>query len=470
MPYLEDYNSGIRRFGLKTRRPVHFSGEFSAPLKNRTVVTVGYATADFVIGKGYATVSHAVNAALTYLSNNSVAGEVYILPGTYTIPQTGSAAIIPRSNCTVRGAGIGKTVILTSRPDYVFKNSATLTDFHIQDMTIDCQNLKFGDFGVNAVEFRKATRVGCSRVHFKNSVQWFVKLGNEPSGSSTDMNEDCLFEYCVFDTHSSIYESLLIFNSNDTIIRFCKFIVNSGDSPSLGIWQKTNNTRIEHCTFKDCAGRAIYYGMTCHNTHIENCTFDNCGSAILGGNVPDNGLSGQTYINNLFIYNNHIVGGSNSSSSAAIQFGAVDGCYASNNVIEKYERGIVFGYGNPTPINGQTVTAPYASKNGKVADNTFKNMNPTNDMHALHTPLKCDNGGGSGVMFSNNQHIDDQGTKTVRFVISFNTSGATYSNMQFVNNGLGVDTANSGKSYKVNNSATLANSVEFTGNFNYTAP
>lgn len=436
----------------------------------RSLVTVGYSNADFIIGSAYPTVSHAVNAALTYLSSNNVAGEVYVLPGTYTIPQAGSVAITPRSNCMVRGAGIGKTVILSSRLDYVFKNTAMLTDFHIMDMTIDCQNVKVGDFGANAVEFRKATRVGCTRVHFKNSVQWFVKLGNEPSGSSTDMNEDCLFEYCIFDSHSSIYESLLIFNSNDTIIRFCKFIVNSGDSPSLGIWQKTNNTRIENCTFKDCAGRAIYYGMTCHNTRIENTTFDNCGSAILGGNVPDNGLFGETYINNLFVNNNHFIGGPNSTMSVAVQFGGVDGCYASGNLIERYERGFVFGYGNTTPVDGSPLPAPHPARNGSISNNTLKNINPGNNLHALHTPFKFDNGGGSGIIFSANKIIDNQPVKTVRYAISFNTVGASYSNMQFVYNDLSVDAANGGASYRLNNSVTLPASVRLNGtdNFNFT--
>lgn len=469
MPYLEDFDPAIRELGFRTRKDANFLGDFNAPLKSRTVVTVGAGTADYVVGNGnYATVSHAVNAALNYLSSNNVAGEVYILPGTYTIPSTGSVVITPKSNCTVRGAGIGKTIIVSGRLDYVFKNTATLTDFHVQDMTIDCQNMSVGGFGVNAVEFRKATRVGCSRVHFKNSVQWFVKLGNEPSGSTSDINQDCLFEYCIFDTHSSIYESLLIFNSNNTIIRFCKFIVNSGDSPSLGLWQKTTHTRIENCTFKDCAGRAIYYGVTCHNTRIENCTFDNCGSAIVGGNVPDNGLFGETYISNLFVNNNHIIGGANSALSAAVQFGAVDGCYAANNVIERYERGFLFGYGNTT----SGIQAPYASKNGVISGNTFKNINPNNDTHALHTPLKFDQGAGVGMIFMGNKVIDDQATKTVRFAISFNTVSATYSNMQFVSNDLPVDTGNSGTSYKVNNSATIAASVRLNGtdNFNYTAP
>lgn len=468
MPYLEDYHPDVRDFGLRTKKDAEFTGDFKAPLKNRTAVTVGMGTADYVIGKDYATISHAVNAALAYLSSNNIAGFVDILPGTYIIPSTGSVAVTPKSNCTVRGAGIGKTVIITGRADYVFKNTAALTDFWIEDMTIDCQNLSVGDFGVNAVEFRKATRVGCRRMHFKNSVQWFVKLGNEPSGSSTDMNEDCLFEYCVFDTHSSIYESLLIFNSNNTTIRFCKFITNSGDSPSLGIWQKTNNTRIENCTFKDCAGRAIYYGVTCHNTRIENTTFENCGSAILGGNVPDNGLFGETYIHNVFVNNNHFIGGSNSGLSAAVQFGAVDGCYAANNVIEKYERGFLFGHGNTT----SGMTAPYPSKNGVISGNTLKNINPNNDMHSLHAPLKFDQGAGSGMIFMGNKVIDDQATKTTRFAISFNTTSTTYSNMQFVNNDLPVDTANSGTSYKVNNSATIAASVRLnsTDNFNYTAP
>lgn len=427
-------------------------------------ITIGDAGASFSVAS-HASLSHAVNSALAGI-NVTLHRRIQIQAGTYDISSSGSVTITPVNGVKICGSGIGRTIIRTARPDYVFKNptSGAVSDFWIEDMTIDCQNLP----NVNAVCFFKATRSGCRRVEFKNSSQWFVKIGCHPADTTDDMCVDCSFEECVFDNHSSIYEALLIYNARNTYVTRCTFSNNSIDSPVLGLWQKTDNTVITDCTFTDCADKTLYYSATCHNTVIRDCVFKNCGSSIQGGNVSDYGLFGQTYIKNLTVQGCRFYGGINSRSSAAIQFGAVDGCFARNNYIEGYERGILFGYGNQT--NGYT--ANYPSKNGIITNNFFKNINPNNDMHAVHTALKFDNGAGVGMMFSYNKVLDDQTIKTLRYAISFNGTGSTYSNMQFMHNDLPVDTANAGKSYRLNDSIILPGTVRLnaTDNFNFTAP
>lgn len=413
--------------------------------------TVGTSNADFLVGD-YATFSHAVNAALAQ-------GNVYIKPGTYTVPSSGSTIITPISGRRIRGAGIGQTVINTARVDYVIKNTTTLTDFTVEDLTIDCGNLD----QVNAMRFTLARRVILRRCQFRNSAYWFVVFGNEPSATSSDYNYDCEVVDCIFDTHSSIYEMLLFYNSINSRIENCVFKNGATNSPTLGLWQLTDVTLVKNCKFYDCINKPIYYSNTSDNLTIEDCYFKNCGSAIVGGNASDNGLLGRTYAYNLKVISNHFLGGANSTTGTAVQFGAVDGCFASDNTIELYESGIKFSNGNTT---GAT-TVPYPSKNGVVSDNIFKNINPGNNVHALHNAIVFTQGAGVGIDIYENKVIDDQATKTLRYAISFNTAAASYTNMRIHDNDFPVDTANSGTSIRLNDSITLPSSVLIYDNNQY---
>lgn len=423
-------------------------------------VTVGVANADYPTGN-YANLSLAIQAAVNYVFSLG-GGEVVLLGGTYILPTPGNT-VTPKTGVTVRGMGKEVTIIQTARTDYVFKSTAgvAVSDFWIQDMTIDCQNLT----DVNAVLLLDATRSGCRNIYFKNSTKWFAKLGSEPSASTTAYCYDCEFTDCIFDTHSSVYEALLIYNAKNTWVQGCTFKNNAANSPTLGLWQKTDNTHIVDCRFESCPEKPIYYGMTCHNTYIERCVFNNCGTGIQGGNVPDNGLFGETFISNLTVNRNYFLGGANSTSSVAIQFGAVNGCYAEGNVIEGYQRGMLFSYGNQVGA----VTAPYASKNGFIHHNTFKNLNPSNDTHALHNAIVLTSGSGNGIIFDTNKIADDQSTLTMRYAISFNTASTTYSNVIFINNDLPVDTVNSGTSAKINDSCVVDSSVVFRNNSSWAA-
>lgn len=414
--------------------------------------TVGVTDADFLVGS-YATFSHAVNAALAL-------GNVYIKAGSYTVPSSGSVTITPVSGRTIRGAGIGLTTITTARTDYVIKNTASaLTDFTVSDLTINCQNLD----QVNAMRFQLSTRVKIERCKFINAAYWFVAFGNEPSATSSDYNYDCEVNDCTFDTHSSVYEAILVYNSINTVIDNCIFRNNAANSPVIGMWQLTDATMIRNCKFYDCVKQPIYYSNTSDNLTIENCYFKNCGSAIVGGNASDNGLLGRTYGYNLKVLGCHFIGGANSVTATAIQFGAVDGCIAQDNTIELYESGIKFSNGNTTA--GTPV--PYPSKNGLVSNNIFKNMNPGNNVHALHNAIVFTQSAGNGVDIYENKVIDDQATKTLRYAVSFNTAAASYANIRIHNNDFPVDTANSGTSIRLNDSVTLPSSVLIYNNNQY---
>jgi hypothetical protein len=412
----------------------------------------------------YANVGAALNAAVSDV-NAAGGGEVVLMPGTWSLPNPGTL-VVPKTGVKVRGMGIGVTVIETARTDYIFKTTGTsqVTDFSVEDMTIDCQN----GTNVSALQLLYMTRCGARRVYFKNGAKWFMKIGNEPSGLSGYMNEDCFVDDCVFDGHSSIYEMLLVYNSRNTWIRNNKFLENASNSPTIGIWQQCDTTHIQGNYFKNISKSGVYYGITCNRTYIEDNTFDNVGSGIVGGNVSDNGLMGTTYITDLRINYNRFLGGSNTTSGFAVQFGAVDGCYATGNYVSNYERGFIFGYGNPTTIGGVDVTADFPSKNGSTTRNTFKNINPSGTSPTIHNALVFSSGGGSGIQFIGNKVIDDQGTPTNTYPISFNTSGASYTNMQFIDNDLSA--AAGGASVKVNDSTTVSSSVVWYNNHNFTNP
>lgn len=416
----------------------------------REMLTVGGVFSDYATSS-YANVSLAIQPAVDRGFFRS-GGDVVLQAGTYTLPNPGNI-ITPRSNVTIYGEGKDVTILKTARTDYIFKNAINtfVTNFWIKNMTIDCQNLT----NVSALQLLNATNSGCENVKFINSAKWFAKIGSELSASSTDFCFDCKFINCDFDTHSSIYEALLVYNAKNTMLQKCTFNGNAANSPTLGIWQKCDNTQVRDCVFTDCVEKAIYYGMTCHNTRIEENTFNNCGTAIQGGNVPDNGLFGETYAKGLHINGNRFIGGSNSTTALVAQVGGIDGCFARDNYIEGYERGFSFGYGNATGA----LTAQFASKNGRIADNVFKNMNPNGDVLGLHNIFVFSNGAGSGMQFINNAHTDDQAVKTLKYGISFNTSGATYTDMLFSGNTFQLQVG--GAVSVTNNGATVDPSVQF---------
>lgn len=417
----------------------------------RAMLTVGGMGADYPVSL-YNNVALAMQPAIEAGFARS-GGDVVLQNGTWSLPNPGNI-VTPRSRVTIYGESRDGTILQTARTDYIFKNliNTFVTDFWIKNLTIDCQNLT----DVSALQLLNATNTGCENVKFINSAKWFAKIGSELSASSPDFCFGCKFINCEFDTHSSIYEALLIYNAKNTMVQKCTFSDNADNSPCVGIWQKSDNTQIRDCTFNDCIEKAIYYGMTCHNTRIEENTFNNCGTGIQGGNVPDNGLFSETFAKGLHINGNRFIGGSNSTTAVAAQFGGVDGCFARDNYIEGYERGFLFGYGNAT---GE-LTAEFASKNGRIADNTFKNLNPNGDVLALHNAFVFTNGAGNGMQFVNNAHTDDQAVKTLKHGVSFSTAGATYSNMQFTGNTFQLQVG--GSTSVTNNGATVDGTVVFS--------
>lgn len=410
-------------------------------IENIRTFSVGSNDSDFPVSR-YGTISHAINAALPL-------GNVSIEPGLNDIPSVGSVTIKPISNRTIGGAGMDKTIIRTARSDYIFKNDINqgINDFVIEDIGFDCQDLPI----VSVAKFYKATRVGMLRCRFTRSNQWFVVFGNEPSATSIDRNYDCFLDSCLFDTHSSIYEMALVYNSVGTVIKDCIFRKNSTNSPTLGLWQLTDKTTIENCHFYDCRDKPIYYSQTSNDTVIRGCYFNNCGSSIVGGNASDNGLFNKTYAHNLKVFNCYFLGGINSVRATAIQFGGVDGCYAFDNTIENYESGIKYSEGN----NTGSIVVSHPSKNGFTYNNTFKNMNPMDNFYALHTPLIFVDGAGSGMDVHNNRIIDSNVKATLKYGISFNTRGHNYDNIYIHDNDFSGVKLPGGSDFSLNDGVTL---------------
>ena len=81
----------------------------------------------------------------------------------------------------------------------MFYNTTTLTDFTIQDMTLDCNNTTSGGL----IALNKVTRATFKNVYFKNvaSGGWMAGIGLDNATSAVDCF-DIRFENCTFDTHA----------------------------------------------------------------------------------------------------------------------------------------------------------------------------------------------------------------------------------------------------------------------------
>lgn len=403
MPYLEDYHSDIQRFGLRTKKNVRFEGDFDAPLKNRTVNTVGVEKADYTYsasmsGKHYA---DAVNSAL------GVNSEVFLRGEVVNFTQSTGKVVTPLNNTVIRGAGIDSTIINTSRRDYIFKNTVNnVSNITLSDMTIDCGNLA----SVSGINISKYSGLRLSRLKFKNSIVWFVKSANEPAQSTSDINTDFIVEDSVFDTHNGILEMLLIFNTNRVDINrslFTNKTGSAGSAPTLGFWQKINDARVRNSRFENLVGYAIYYGFTANHILVENCDFINVQKGLHGAIVSDYGKFGTKFVSNIEIRGSYFIGGTNSTQSEAIQIGAVHDFVVSDNYIEGHAKGIRIGFGNNVPSASDGGDASFPSVRGRIQGITFKDINPLGTNKTLNSPIFFGNGGDFKSLIVDNVTVQD---------------------------------------------------------------
>lgn len=314
------------------------------------------------------------------------------------------------------GAGKGVTILQGAVGfDYTFYNTTPISNFVLQDLTIDVQN---GNHA-SAVQLYSATNCVLNRVEFKNvaSGGWMLKIGVSNSATAGVDSLDNKVIDCDFDTHDGTLEMFVLFNVKNTQIIRPKFRNKLNAGPVFGLWQKCYGTKLISPDFKDCNGKCIYYSVTVEDTYIENPYFENCREAIYGSNVSDNGTFGLTAARNLKVVNPVLKGGANSIACAGIQLGAIDGVEIINPTIEKYEEGMTINSGN------MGLTAP--ATNWSIVNPYIRNCNPLNTTYGYHAGILFGGTGGSiyGKIIGGNI-FDDQNTKTQKIPISFGGSGS----------------------------------------------
>jgi hypothetical protein len=423
----------------KLRLQGDLTGNADTPLvKSRTGVTVGLVASDYTYDAGMSPghYADAVNSALGTGNAN-----VFLRGETVAFGHAAGKVVTPVSGARIDGAGIDKTVIQTSRPDYVFKNTAAaLLNAVVSNLTIDCQSLAT----VSGVDIRKFTQFVLRHVKFLGSVQWFARFGNEPSGSTTEISSGLVIEDCEFASHQGIYEMLLLYNLGTADVNRCIFRDKTGTpgaAPTIGIWQKAADITIRNSLFSNLASSAIYYAYSTHRIRIENCSFLNVGQAVRGANVSDNGKFGEKTVQGLGIDSCWMIGGANSTATDAIQVGSVDGFSITNTCIKDYAKGIRIGFGNSTPTaGGDGGDAYYPSRRGVIANVSFININNAGNAVSLNSPLYFANGGDFGqlvirdcIVYDPNDYLDyavifNGGSTATASVLAGSVTGVTVTN------------------------------------------
>ncbi len=349
-------------------------------------VSVGATAADYLTDgtNDEVEIQSAINAV-----NAAGGGTVTLKDGTYNIQTT---YILPKSNVTLTGTSRDGTVLSSTRTYnfLIWTNNIAVYNFSIKQLTINALNSDHA----SGVLLEKATRCAVSNVKFIGVTcsGWDLVVGIDGTAAGTDnvFSRDIVIENCLFDGHKGSLEMLLLYNTKNCRVENCTFLnktkgcTNDGNSPVLGLWQKTDSVSILNCTFLNNQSReAIYHSNTCDNTLIENSTFMNTGG-IHGTNESDWGTFGVPYERRLAIRNCTMTAGANDLTETAIKLGAIEGVLIKDCNITGYEEGMVIQA-------GLAASLPAGAKHFAVVRTNIRNGNPANNVHALH----------AGILFQN---------------------------------------------------------------------
>ncbi len=332
-----------------------------------------------------------IQQAINFCNTNG-GGTVTIFDGTYNI----QARLIPKNNVTLQGTSILGTVFSSIRTyDYMLFNSGTnvLYNFHVKNMTFNATNAQ----NASSIRLQYAHYCSVTDVKFINvtCAGWHLVLGIDGTAAqnSNEVSRDCVIKNCTFDGHLGSLEMLLLFNTKNILIDNCTFKnkykqagCSSGNSPVVGLWQKTDSIYIQNCNWLDNnTSEGLYLSSTSHNTLINNCNFTNSGG-IRGTNSSDWGDFGVPFARNMVVKSCAFQGGTYSQTLPGIQIGGMRNVLIKDTNIDSFEEGVLIDKGHST-IGGK-------SKHWAIIRCNITNSNPLNNVHNLHPGLFLQSFGG----------------------------------------------------------------------------
>ena len=332
-----------------------------------------------------------IQQAINFCNTNG-GGIVTIFNGTYNI----QARLIPKNNVIIQGASTLGTVFSSTRTyDYILFNAGTtaLYNFHVKNMTFNATNAQ----NASSIRLQYAHYCSITDVKFINvtCAGWHLVLGIDGAAAqnSNEVSRDCVLKNCTFDGHLGSLEMLLLFNTKNILIDNCTFKnkykqagCSSGNSPVVGLWQKTDSIYIQNCNWLDNnTSEGLYLSSTSHNTLINNCNFTNSGG-IRGTNSSDWGDFGVPFARNLIVKSCTFQGGTYSQTLPGIQVGGMRNVLIKDTNIDSFEEGILIDKGH-SAIGGK-------SKHWAIIRCNITNSNPLNNVHNLHPGIFLQSFGG----------------------------------------------------------------------------
>lgn len=389
-------------------------------------ITVGVndTNADFNTAN-YSTGWGAIVAAYNFAKTNNIK-TVFVKNGVYTVINGGITAprLQPANGINLIGESKQNTIILGTRAnDWIIinrdnSNVAYIVDaFKISNFTFDLNNITAG----SGIRLDSCIENVIENCHFQNGAvnSWFVSWGAINSTNSNDRGLNNKEINCTYDTHQGSLEMVLVYNQ-DNYLNSHPFAKNKGTittGPVIGLWQNCNNALIDSPFFQNNNG-FNYYSVTCDNARWSNVFAQNMGCILQGANVSDNTefgpKNGFAYAKGLCVKGFTALGGSNSSTTSAIQLGAVMDYNLEIDYIDNYEIGIQFFAGN-----NQNYATPYK---GNVSLGIIKNCNPNNNFHSIHPALYFGKAGNYDLTINGGEIYDDRNTPFQRNPITFEDS------------------------------------------------